>query len=64
MTEETALKHVRHSYRDGEEATALSTLDVWLPETNQDGNNPDGIWIVYAPLSSLPNSPYHTSTQF
>ncbi|OBT43356.1 hypothetical protein VE00_05755 [Pseudogymnoascus sp. WSF 3629] len=47
MTGETALKHVRHSYRDGEEATALSTLDVWLPETNQDGNNPDGIWIVF-----------------
>ncbi|OBT81515.1 hypothetical protein VE02_09753 [Pseudogymnoascus sp. 03VT05] len=41
------LKHVRHCYRDGGEATELSTVDVWLPATNNDGNNPDGIWIVF-----------------
>ncbi|OBT73198.1 hypothetical protein VF21_08710 [Pseudogymnoascus sp. 05NY08] len=47
MTEEMDLKHVRHGYRDGEEVTELSTLDVWLPVTNNDGSSPDGIWIVF-----------------
>ncbi|ELR06821.1 hypothetical protein GMDG_08113 [Pseudogymnoascus destructans 20631-21] len=47
MTVETPLKHVRHSYRDGEEATALSTVDIWLPETNPDGSSPEGIWVVF-----------------
>ncbi|KFY86757.1 hypothetical protein V500_07415 [Pseudogymnoascus sp. VKM F-4518 (FW-2643)] len=45
--ESTPLKHVKHSYREGKEATELSTVDVWLPETNGDGSNPEGIWVVY-----------------
>lgn len=51
---ETLLKHVSHSYRDGAEATELSTIDVWLPTTNPDGNNPDGIWVVYVTPPSHP----------
>ncbi|KFY70699.1 hypothetical protein V498_10262, partial [Pseudogymnoascus sp. VKM F-4517 (FW-2822)] len=43
----TPLKHVRHSYRDGADATSLSTIDVWLSSTNKEGNNPDGIWVVF-----------------
>ncbi|OBT49617.1 hypothetical protein VE04_09957, partial [Pseudogymnoascus sp. 24MN13] len=46
-TVEMPLKHVRHSYREGEEVTALSTVDVWLPATNTDGSSPEGIWVVF-----------------
>ncbi|OBT65069.1 hypothetical protein VE03_05209 [Pseudogymnoascus sp. 23342-1-I1] len=43
----TPLKHLTHTYRDGADATVLSTIDVWLPPSNPNGENPDGIWIVY-----------------
>lgn len=54
--EASTLKHVTHTYRDGAEATALNTLDIWLPETNLDGNNHEGFWIVYvAPPINQPH---------
>jgi len=41
------LKHVNHSYIEGPEATVLNTVDVWLPESNRDGTNPAGKWVMY-----------------
>ncbi len=40
------LTHSSHTYIDGPKATALNTLEVWLPKSNPDGKL-GGKWVVY-----------------
>lgn len=53
---DTNLKHVSHSYIEGPEATVLNTVDVWLPESNHDGTDSEGKWVMYNASFRVPKT--------